>query len=222
MLLTGSSTWLPHPVCTLDNRISQVLIYGLGTYLEPFSHNLAHFTSLHLWMQVFPPSLSHRLMGSTQRGVSYTVRVPWSSACFVVSYMWHGGETWRMWQYSMDATRRPSICCTRRAGTRAYPFSTAFYLNTSLNGWKVPAAACQHRPFLKFPNRLPTSSILLAWCALNHNISNHRRSDVDGDEKKKQLKILWKAALPAVLASWHDFDIVESPRLKQQGASSLF
>lgn len=31
-----------------DNRISQVLIYFLGTRLEPFSHNLALFTSLHL------------------------------------------------------------------------------------------------------------------------------------------------------------------------------
>ena len=58
-----------------DNCISQVLIYFLGTRLEPFSHNLAVFTSLHLWTRVLHSCLSQRLMDSFQCGVSFIVRV---------------------------------------------------------------------------------------------------------------------------------------------------
>lgn len=148
-----------------DNRIRQVLIYFRGTRLEPFSHNLAPFTSLHLWAQVLPPRSSQRLMASTQRSVSFIVRVPLSSARFNATYMQHRARTWRM-NYTCTAIFYWFNPSTIPICSRHICIFNSFLLGYLLNGCELKGLLVNTGHFLRFQTHSSSALILFLGVVL--------------------------------------------------------
>lgn len=118
----------------IDNHARRALIYSLGTCLEPFSHSLALVASLHLVMLVFCPRLSKCLMGSIQtcgvfygEGPSIKCMFPW--LIYATKKGKHKGCGNILW---MQPIGHQYVAL--RVAHAHYPFSTAFYFHTSLNG----------------------------------------------------------------------------------------